>query len=207
MKKKKIGLVVLSIGLIFIGYFIWTKVQKEKWVKETPEIKYSEARENQVWGGVLRADDATLYYGTPLYDLAKEMSSTIIYFRSQNKINRLISELPTEYINYQEEKFGTTIGHFALRTNNIVAIRKLLDKGLNPDLMDKNGKAIIIDINDFYYNPSEKLQTLHYMIKKGANVNLYSEKAYNTPLMEASRSGDLTHVQTLVAAGAKSYLI
>jgi hypothetical protein len=205
MKKKNVGLVLLSLVLIYVGYSYWSKVKKDKWAKERPEIKYSEARENEVWGGVLRGNDAGLFYGTPLYDLAKEMSGIIVYFRNQDKIERLISKLPKEYVNFQEEKYGTTIGHFALRTNNIIAIQKLLDKGLNPNLMDKGGKAIIININHFYYFPSEKLQALQHMIKKRANVNLYSDKAFNTPLMEASRSGDLMNVKILIKAGANPH--
>jgi len=205
MKNKKIILIVLLIAIIYMGYSYWSKVQKDKWATETPANKYSEAIEKQVWGSVLRGDDAGLFYGTPLYDLAKEMSGIIVYFRNQDKIARLINELPIGYVNYQEGKYGKTIGHFALRTNNIIAIQKLLDKGLNPDIMDKGGKAIIIDINHFYYNPSEKLQTLKYMIKKGANVNLYSDKTFNTPLMEASRSGDLMNVKILIKAGANPY--
>lgn len=202
MKKKNTGLVVLSLVLIYVCYSYWSKVQKDNWLKQSPTKRYSEIIESEVWGGVLRGDDAGLFYGTPLYDLAKEMSGIIVYFRNHNKIERLISKLPREYINYQEGKYGMTIGHFALMTNNITAIQKLLDKGLNPNLMDKGGNAIIIDINNFYFYPVEKLQALQNMIEKGANVNLYSGKAFNTPLMQASRSGNLVNVKILVEAKA-----
>ncbi len=201
MKSKKLIIIVFSILLVGIGYSYWSKVQKDKWVNETPEIKYSEEREKEVWGGILWDRNPALFYGTPLYDLANEMSE-FSFLRNQNKIARLISELPEECVNYQEGKFGTTIGHFALRVGNFKALRFLLDRGLNPNLMDKDGDAIIIGINAFSYNPSEKLQTLRYMIKNGANVNLYSEKAFITPLIGASRSADLTNVKILIKAGA-----
>jgi hypothetical protein len=202
MKRNNFVLIVLSI-LLFGGYFMWSYIQKNHWVKEAPAIKYTEERENEVWGGVLRGDDAGLFYGTPLYDLADEMSG-FFFLRNQDKIARLISELPEEYINYQEEKYGMTIGHFALFTGNLKAIHLLLDRGLKPDVLDKNGSAVIIDINAFSYNPSEKLQLLKHMIKKGANVNLAGGQN-ETPLTRAARSGNLTNVKILINAGANPH--
>ncbi|WP_310557774.1 ankyrin repeat domain-containing protein [Flavobacterium sp.] len=202
--KNKINLYLpIAIVLVLVGLHVYSKVQKDNWVKEAPAIKYSEERENEVWGGVLRGDDAGLFYGTPLYDLADEMSG-FFFLRNQNKIARLISELPEEYINYQEEKYGKTIGHFALFTGNLKAIHLLLDRGLNANVLDKNGSAIIIDINAFSYNPSEKLQLLKHMIKKGANVNLAGSQN-ETPLTRAARSGDLTNVKILINAGANPH--
>ncbi len=202
MKNKNIGLVVILIVLIYFGYTYWSKVKKDEWVKEVPELKYSEVRENEVWGGDLLGDDAALFYGTPLYDLAEEMSGLIVYFRSQDKIARLINELPKEYINYQEGKYGMTIGHFALSTGNFKAIQLLLDKGLNPNLIDKEGSAIIIHINGpFISRKPEAIETLKYMIKKGGDVNLYSEKGYTTPLIEAANS-NFDNVKVLIEAGA-----
>lgn len=183
------------------------KAEKDKWAKENPTIKYSEAREKEVWGRILRGDNPALYYGTPLYDLAKAMSDDS-FLNNKEEIIKLIDALPKEYINFQEEKFGTTIGHFALRINNISVIPKLLDKGLNPDLLDKSGNALIIDINDFYINPLEKKRILTQMIKKGANVNLFSKKSTTcTPLIRASQSGNLENVKILVEAGADAHFI
>jgi len=51
MKNKKFTLIVLSILLVGIGYSYWSKIHKDNWAKEAPKIKYSEARENEVWGG------------------------------------------------------------------------------------------------------------------------------------------------------------
>jgi hypothetical protein len=193
----------IAIVVVLAGFYVYSKVQKDNWVKEPLAIKYSEVRENQVWGGVLRGDDAALFYGTPLYDLADEMSG-FFFMRNQSKIARLIKELPQDYINYQEEKYGNTIGHFALFTGNYRAIHLLLDRGLNPNLLDKIGSAIIIDINDFYYNPSEKLQLLKHMIKKGANVNLAGGQN-ETPLTRAAQSGNLTNIKILINAGANPH--
>jgi len=208
MKTKKIILLILLLTIIGIVLFSYiSKSQKDKWAKEAPEIKHSQAREKEVWGEILRGNDAPLYYGTPLYDLAKEMTC-FSKFRSDEKIEKLINEIPKEYINFQDDKYGKTIGQFALFVGNLKAVRLLLDRGLNPNLIDKMGNVIIIDINDFYKNPSEKLLILKYMIKKGANVNLYSKKAYPcTPLIRASNSGNLENVKVLVNAGANPHFI
>jgi hypothetical protein len=208
MKMKKILALIIVLGLIVFAFLYYSKMQKDKWANESSETKYSEARENEVWGKILRGHNAGLFYGTPLYEVADAMSG-LPYFRNEEKIKKLIDEIPKEYINYQEGKFGTTIGHFALKTNNFGAIRKLLDKGLNPNLMDKSGKAIIIEINSstYSYESPENLKTLKYMIQKGANVNLYSKKAqFRTPLIEASYS-NFENVKILVEAGANPHFI
>lgn len=194
--------------LSILGYMLYSKIQKDNWAKEPPEIKYSRERIKQVWGGDIRGYNPALFYGTPLYDVAKAMSG-LTYFRNEEKIEKLIDEIPKEYINYQEGNYGHTIGHFALRTYNYSAIRKLLDKGLNPNIMDKGGDAIIIDINSstYSYKSPESLKTLKYMIQKGANVNLYSKKAQlGTPLIEASYS-NFENVKVLVEAGANPHFI
>lgn len=207
MKKRKIILIGISLLLCYGVYSFISKIERDKWVNEPPTIKYSEKRENKVWGAVLRGKNPALYYGTPLYDLAETLSGAI-WFRDKKEIAQLIEEIPKEYINFQEGKFGMTIGQFALRTNNMFAIRKLLDRGLNPNLMDKSGNAIIIDINNpVYSNLPESLETLKYMIKKGANVNLYSKNAQlTTPLIEACNS-NFENVKVLIDAGANPHFI
>jgi hypothetical protein len=202
MKKIFIEL-LLIISTIIIAFLFYSKIQKDEWVKESPEIKYSKERMEEVWGGPLRGHNPDLFYGTPLYDVAKAMSG-LTYFRNEEKIEKLIDEIPKENINYQEGYYGHTIGHFALSTYNYSAIRKLLDKGLNPNLMDKSGDAIIIKINSsaYSYKSPESIKTLKYMIQKGANVNLDSD--YNTPLLEASKY-NLENVKVLVKAGANPH--
>ncbi len=163
MKKQHLGLLSLLLIIVIMVFSCTTRVEKDKWAKESPEIKYSEARENEVWGEILLGRNPALYYGTPLCDLAETLSGAI-WFRDKDEIAKLIDAVPKEYINFQEGKFGMTIGQFALRTNNMFAIRKLLDKGLNPNLMDKDGNAIIIDINNYTYGSlPESFETLKYM--------------------------------------------
>lgn len=207
MKKKHFGLVSLILITIIVIFSCTTRAEKDKWAKEAPETKYSEARENEVWGKILRGGNPGLFYGTPLYEVADAMSG-LPYFRNEEKITKLINEIPKKYINYQEGKFGHTIGHFALMTYNFGAIRKLLDRGLNPNLMDKMEGAIIIEINSstYSYKSPESLKTLKYMIQKGADVNLYSKEQFTTPLIVAAKS-NFENVKILVEAGANPHFM
>lgn len=70
MKSKYIGILLLVVTFCSCT----SKAEKDKWAKETPEIKYSEERQNEVWGKILRGNNPALYYGTPLYDLAETLS-------------------------------------------------------------------------------------------------------------------------------------
>jgi ankyrin repeat protein len=202
MRNNYLFLFILVISLLSSCSF---SSEKDKWLKETPKLKYSEKREIEVWGEILRSQNPALFYGTPLYDLAKEMAA-FSWFRSDQKVEDLIKEIPKGYINYQEEKYGMTIGHFALIVGNLRAVRLLLDKGLNPNIISKEGSAIIIDINSpFYSHLVGGLETLKYMIKKGANVNLYSKNYMSTtPLIHASR-WNFKNVKVLIAAGANPH--
>jgi hypothetical protein len=201
MKKKHIIIITLLLTFFF-GYRFYSKIQKDNWVKESQDTKYSEKREKEVWGKNLRGWSPERFYGTPLYDLAKEMTC-FYWFRSDKKIEELIREIPKEYINFQEGKTGMSIGDFALFNSNLKAVRLLLNKGLNPNLINKDGDALIIKINSIIYKKQpEIILTLKYMIKKGANVNLYSN--YNTPLLEASKY-ILENVKVLVKAGANPH--
>ncbi len=207
MKKKHIILFALLLSIL--GYMLYSKIQKDNWVKEPPEIKYSKKRMEEVWGGPLRGNNPDLFYGTPLYDLANSMSG-LIYIRNVKKIERLIDKIPKKYINYKEGYYGMTIGHFALRSNNLNIIPKLLDRGLNPNIIGIDGQAIVIDNSNYlYYHPVECFDNLKYMIKKGANVNLYSEKASlgSTPLINAARCGNLKYFKLLIVAGANPHFI
>lgn len=184
-----------------------SKVEKDNWLKEDPKIRYSEKRETEVWGKILNGHSPEIFYGTPLYDLAREMTC-FYWFRSDEKIAELIMELPKNSINLQDAKFGLTIGHFAVIVSDLKAVRLLLDKGLNPNLIDKGGNAIIININSpFVSRLPEGLETLKYMIKKGADVNLFSPKAQlHTPLIEAANS-NFENVKVLIEAGANPHFI
>lgn len=203
MKSKYIRILILILTISSCT----SKAEKDKWAKEAPETKYSKARENEVWGKRLNGHSPEIFYGTPLYDLAKEMTC-FYWFRSDKKIEELIVSIPRQSINIQDSKFKTTIGQFALTVSNLKAVCLLLDRGLNPNLMDKMGKAIIININDPYYSHlPESLETLKYMIKKGGNVNLYSQKGLlRTPLIEAANS-NFENVKVLIEAGANPHFI
>ena len=209
MKKTHIKL-LLIIPIIIIIFLFSSKVQKDNWAKEAPEIKHAKERENEVWGKQLNGHSPELFYGTSFYDLAKEMTRSHL-LRSDKKIEELIAEIPKESINFQDSKFQMTIGQFALIVSNLKAVRLLLDKELNPNLIAEkaHGRALIIDINSGYVSRlPEGLLTLKYMIKKGANVNLYSKYAQSkTPLIEAACSGNFENVKTLIEDGANPHFM
>lgn len=207
MKKKHIIIITLLLTFFF-GYRFYSKIQKDNWVKESQDTKYSEKREKEVWGKNLRGWSPERFYGTPLYDLAKEMTC-FYWFRSDKKIEELIREIPKEYINFQEGKTGMSIGDFALFNSNLKAVRLLLNKGLNPNLINKDGDALIIKNSDYiYYYPVESFDNLKCMIKKGANVNLYSKNPHSTtPLINAARCGNLKYFKLLIEAGANPHFI
>ena len=85
----------------------------------------------------------------------------------------------------------------------------MLNKGLNPNLINKDGDALIIKNSDYiYYYPVESFDNLKCMIKKGANVNLYSKNPHSTtPLINAARCGNLKYFKLLIEAGANPHFI
>ena len=98
---------------------------------------------------------------------------------------------------------------FALFNSNLKAIRLLLNKGLNPNLINKRGDALIIKNSDYiYYYPRESFDNLKYMLKKGGNANLFSKSPHSsTPLINAARSGNLEYFKLLIEAGANPHFI
>lgn len=53
MKNKYFGIVLLILTIVSCT----NKAEKDNWAKEKPTIKYSEAREKEVWGRILRGDN------------------------------------------------------------------------------------------------------------------------------------------------------
>ena len=57
MKRNKKTLILTTIFLSFIIYKYVGIIQKDNWVNEPSYIKYSEKRENEVWGEILRGNN------------------------------------------------------------------------------------------------------------------------------------------------------
>jgi len=194
---------ILALLLLVVG--CTKKTEKDNWLEEAPEVKFSKEREKEVWGKVLRGKHSEIFYGSSLYDAAKAIKKG-----HNNDLKKLIENLSSKEINYQEPKFETTLGHFALRNENLEAIKLLLDKGLNPNIISKNGSSVITNINDpFKSRLDNSLNTLKYIIKKGGDVNLLNTKknTYNrTPLIVAAAS-NLDNVKVLIKAGANPNFI
>lgn len=186
--------------ILFVITACRTESAKDKWAKEAIKIKYSKEREKQVWGKILRGTAPELFYGTALYDVATKIK------KGNNKgLKEKLAELSYKEINYQEDKFKTTLGHFALRNQNLEAIRILVEAGLNPNVISDNGSSVITSINSSHYSRlPQSLQTLKYLIGKGANVNLVNTKPNTldrTPLIVAAGS-NLANTKLLIEAGA-----
>lgn len=190
----------IIVCLILVVLSCNKKIEKEIWLEEPNEIKYSENREKEVWGKILRGDDAEIFYGTPLYSAA-----LAIVKKNDDKIEEEINKINLNDINYQEPKFNTTIGHLALINDDISALKLLVSKGLDCNIMDKEGHSVVTSINDsFKSRLDNSLEVLKYIIKKGGNVNLLNTKKGShdrTPLIVASKS-NLENVKLLIDSGA-----
>jgi hypothetical protein len=180
------------------------KSKKDIWLQQPKEIKYSKEKEKEIWGKVLRGKDPEIFYGTPLYKTAISIKRG-----DKKEVINSISKLTKEEINYQEPKFKSTIGHYAISVENSDMLVPLIDKGLNCNLMSANGGSLITNIItsrskiDNYEMQSYNI--LKYIIEKGnANVNLLNTRknTFNrTPLIRASKY-NLEKVKLLVANGA-----
>jgi len=190
--------IIIILLLVIVG--CRTETTKKKWVKEPIKFKYSKEREKQVWGKILRGAAPELFYGTQLYNVANSIKN-----KNNNQLKENIVKLSQEELNYQEEKFKTTLGHLALINQNLEAIKILVEAGLNPNIISNNGSSIITNINSSYNSRlPQSLETLKYLISKGANVNLVNSKPNTldrTPLIVAAGS-NLENTKVLIKAGA-----
>lgn len=176
-----------------------TENKKDIWSTEKTETKHSKKREKEVWGKVLRGHHPELFYGTPVYNTAIAIKN-----KDNEALKKEISKLSKQEVNYQDTKFKTTLGHFALQHENLEAIKLLIDKELNPNIISDNGYCIMTNINTPHNSRlPNSLETLKYIIKNGGNVNLLNLKdVFNvSPLITASGS-NIINTKLLIESGA-----
>lgn len=182
------------------------KTEKDKWINESYEIKYSKEREKEVWGKILRGYDKEIFYGTPVYDVATQIEGG-----NHKKLADIISKLSKEEINYTDDKFNKTLGGFALRHGNLKAIKVLIENGLNPNILENDGASLITSINSYHNSRlPNSLETLEFIIKNGGNVNLLNDKKGTldrTPLIVACSGSNLANVKMLIKHGADPHFI
>lgn len=174
------------------------KSEKNKWVNEPNEVKYSRDREKAIWGHVLRGNDPALYYGTPLYEVANAIAK-----HDSAEVKRLLEGKPLAVINLQDEKFLQPLNIFAIWNQDFNSLKVLTKLGADPNLQSKSGRSAMLEAAG-NAQVGDDNRYLKYLIKNGGDVNAVS-KAKNTmnrtPLIAASHY-KLENVKLLIEAGA-----
>lgn len=192
MKKILLFFAVLSLGSCF------SRTSKQKWLTEPDSIKYSKARELEVWGHRLYGRDPDIYYGTPLYKAAQAISSG-----ETEKALRLIKGLTKEQLQQRVGKFKTPLNLYALYYENFRVIKALTEAGVDPNQADYEGKTAFWESCSVDYEP----EYMQYFLAKGGDPN-YNEAPNGNPdlnpIMEACKFPrySLEKVKLLVKAGA-----
>jgi hypothetical protein len=73
-------------------------------------------------------------------------------------------------------------------------LKKLFQKGLNPDATDSHSRTLLQTTNDD--------EVARLLLQHGANANVQDPATLETPLFEAARKGDLERIRILLEAGA-----
>lgn len=191
---------IIIASCILMIFSCRIKSEKDVWLKQPNEIKYSKENEKKVWGKILRGNSEELFYGTPHYKAAQFIKDKDI-----KQLRSIISSFSKKELNFQEAKLGFTLGHFALFNSNIEATRLLIEKGLNPNIISKSGFSLVTSINTASNSRLlNSLELLKEIIKKGGNVNLLNtiKNTHNrTPLIVAAGS-NLENTKLLIESGA-----
>ena len=148
----------------------------------------------------LNGFDYRLFQNTPAWELAKAVEDG-----NESKINSIIAK-DSSLINYQEPKYGSTLLIMTLRREQMKSFKILLNNKANINIYDTfTGRsaiihACILGVSDKY---------VEMLLKEGAKVNdieIGERKKGNstryTPLIAASKSGNLEVVKLLIKNGA-----
>jgi uncharacterized protein len=83
-------------------------------------------------------------------------------------------------------------------------VEMLLNKGFSPNYADKNGQTLLMAATRNEYSKSKysKVETVNFLLKKGADPNLSINDCWS-PLYGAASGGDNQSIQVLVKYGAK----
>ena len=140
----------------------------------------------------LLADDVRLYQRTPAWTLAKAVDDQNI-----NEINRQVLEEKIP-VDFKEKKFGLTLLMYAVITNKIHSVQRLLELRADPNLpndsLTDSGMNAVIFACDV---PNVSPQILRLLLKYGGNPNS----------MECGRNFDIEGDWTPARRSALSYAI
>jgi len=158
-------------------------------------------REKIVDKSKLTGDDYRLFQQTLAWKLAKAVSDQNI-----SNINRILKEEPN-LIDFQEPIFGNTLIMMTIQNQQYNSFEELIKNDANINLYDSSrGRSALIKscMYDFYDKRFVKK-----LINRGANVNdlevgerSKGNSTRNTPLIVASRSGNIELVKLLLENGA-----
>lgn len=142
------------------------------------------------------ASDIRIYKNSEVWELAQcvEKDDTVC-------IKQIIND-HTEYLNFQEPKFGFTLLEWAVYNGRVKAIRQLVELGANPNTQSHKGTSPFIRACAGY----ETSEYAKLMYEHGGDVNAVANfdggQPLRTPLIAASMAR-LETVKFLVSKGAK----
>ncbi|RAJ06726.1 ankyrin repeat protein [Chitinophaga skermanii] len=145
--------------------------------------------------------DYRIFQNTPAWELAKAVEDGNIY-----EIKQIVSK-DTSLLNFQEAKFGATLLMMTVINQQWKSFNELLNLGADVNLHDTyDGSSALIKA---CYRKNYDIKFAKQLIKAGANVNdvevgerREGNKTRMTPLIIASKSGNVEIVKLLLANGA-----
>ncbi len=156
-------------------------------------------RETMVDKSELLGDDYRLFQNTPAWELAKAIED-----ENEDKINELINK-DRKLLDYQEPIFGSTLLMLTIKNQQYKSFEVLLKNKASTKIHDtyEGSSALIEACSSKHYDVKFAKLLLEY----GANVNdvqvdIDNEGKTRTPLMLASKTGNLNLVELLVKKGA-----
>lgn len=157
-------------------------------------------REKPVDKQDLTGSDYRLFQNTPAWELAKAVQDEDV-----TKIDNIVSENPN-IINYQEPKYGNTLLKLTVMNQQMKPFKALLERKADVNVHNTfDGTSSLIEAcNSKHYNISFAQMLVEY----GANVNdvetgerRQGNSTRLTPLIAASKTGNLDLVKFLVSKG------
>ncbi len=159
-------------------------------------------REKPVNKKDLTGDDYRLFQNTPAWELAKAVQD-----ENEKKIDEIVAKDPN-LINYQEQKYGNTLLKLTVMNQQMKPFKILLKNKANVNIHNSyDGTSVLIEACMFKRYDTKFAEIL---LQNGANVNdvevgkrRQGNSTRFTPLMAASRTGNINLVKFLVSKGAE----
>jgi hypothetical protein len=158
-------------------------------------------RDKPVDKAKLTGDDYRLFQNTPAWELAKAVQDEDV-----TKIDRIVSENP-KIINFQDPKYGNTLLMLTIGNQQLKSFKALLERKAEVNIHDTfDGTSALIEACSYSFYDITFAQML---VEYGANVNdvetgerRQGNSTRLTPLIAASKTGNLDLVKFLVSKGA-----